>query len=170
MIPASDGIAEFWFDNYKDFQKVEGSQEFERLKRDDINFVDMDKTIQMHVIEEVIKDNEISLNGVKNIEFVVRKGGMAVDVFQKYWKEIHGPLGSSIKTVNRYVQNHVVARAYEKNDRPKFDGLAITWFDSTRKMKESALSEEYTATRDDEENFLTIPLDFIITKEHVIVK
>ena len=32
MIPASDGIAEFWFDSYKDFQKAESSQEFERLK------------------------------------------------------------------------------------------------------------------------------------------
>ena len=34
MIPAFDGIAEFWFDSYKDFQQAEGSQEFEGLKRD----------------------------------------------------------------------------------------------------------------------------------------
>ena len=149
---------------------IKKTLEFEDLKWDSLNFVDIGKTIQMHVTEEVIKDNEVSLNGVKNIELVIRKDGMAVDVFQKYWKEVHGPLGSSIKTVNRYIQNHVVTRAYKKNDQPELDGLAITWFDSTREMKESALSEEYASTRDDEENFLTIPLDFIITKEHVIVK
>ncbi len=35
-------------------------------------------------------------------------------------------------------------------------------------MRASARSPEYATTRADEDNFLTVPLDFIITREHVI--
>ena len=108
-------------------------------------------------------------DGVKSIEFVRRKAGMPIPEFQRYWREVHGPLGASIGPVRRYVQNHTRANAYERSQPPALDGLAITWFDDTNAMRASALTDEYASTRADEPNFLTEPLDFIITDEHVLL-
>ena len=119
------------------------------------------------VEERIIKDNKVSPDGVKSIELVKKKEGMRVQDFQKYWTDTHGPLGASIPQVNRYVQNHVNLDSYGLEEPPLLDGLAITWFDSTLDMREAASTEEYRLTRADEKNFLTIPLDFIITKEHL---
>lgn len=169
ITPAADGIAEYWFNSYDDYRKFKASDIFEELTEDFNKFTEAKRTIEMTVREEVIKDKGINDRGVKSIEFVTKKNGMEVDAFQKYWKEVHGPLGASINTVNRYVQNHEVLDSYRKEVQPLLDGLAITWFDSTKKMRESALTQEYSNTRADEENFLTVPLEFIITTEHVIV-
>jgi hypothetical protein len=51
-----------------------------------------------------------------------------------------------------------------------YDGVAITWFDDTQAMRESATTPEYARTRADEVNFIAPGrLPFIITREHVIV-
>ena len=52
--------------------------------------------------------------GVKNVEFVTRKPGLAVDEFQRYWREIHGPLAAQIPVIRRYVQSHTRTSAYER--------------------------------------------------------
>ena len=169
MTPAADGIAEYWFETRDDYRDCENSKTFDDLQRDIQKFCAVEKNIRMIVREEVIKNRIVKMDGVKSIEFVTKKEGMKTEAFQKYWKEIHGPLGSSITHVNRYIQNHEVLESYNSLVQPNLDGLAITWFDSTQKMRESALTQEYSNTRADEENFLMTPLDFIITKEHVII-
>jgi uncharacterized protein (TIGR02118 family) len=167
--PAADGIAELWFDDSKALRALKDSPELEAVLADEPNFVDMTRFIQVHTEEHVIKDGPIPAGGVKNIEFVIKKAGMPVADFQHYWITTHGPLGASIKTVTRYVQSHTRKTAYGRGEAPALDGFALTWFENTDAMRESARTEEYENTRDDEENFLTIPLDFIITREHVIV-
>ena len=94
---------------------------------------------------------------------------MSVEEFQKYWLEVHGPLGAAIAPMKRYVQSHTRQSAYNDGKLPAFDGMAMTWFEDTGAMRASAESREYKATRSDEKNFVTQPLDFIITREHVIV-
>ena len=167
ITPVADGIAEFGFENTEDCRDCINSTEFERIKQDLAKFTEAEKNIYLMVEERVIKDNKVSPDGVKSIELVKKKEGMRVQDFQRYWTETHGPLGASISQVNRYVQNHVTPDSYELGEPPLLDGLAITWFDSTQDMRGAALTEEYRLTRDDEKNFLTIPLDFIITKEHL---
>ncbi len=167
ITPVADGIAEFEFDNIDDCRECMNSKEFEKVRRDFNQFTKAKENIYLLVEERVIKDKKISVDGVKSIELVKKKEGMKVQDFQKYWTETHGPLGGSIPQVNRYVQNHVTQESYGLEEPPKLDGLAITWFDSTQDMRRAASTEEYRLTRADEENFLTIPLDFIITKEHL---
>src|SRR3546814_4584757 len=74
--------------------------------------------------------------------------------FRNYWKQVHGPIASRIGAVRRYEQNHVQMEEYERDAQPKFDGLAITWFDSTTAMRTGTTTEEYRITREDEPNFL----------------
>jgi len=167
ITPVADGIAEFGFKNIEDCRKCINSAEFERFRQGLNKFTEAEKNIYLVVEERVIKDNKVSPDGVKSIELVKKKEGMLVQDFQRYWTETHGPLGASIPQVNRYVQNHVTPDSYGLEEPPLLDGLAITWFDSTQDMRGAALTEEYRLTRADEENFLTIPLNFIITKEHL---
>ncbi len=167
--PAADGLAELWFDDSNALRGLANTAQMRAVLADEPNFVDMSRFIQVHTQDGVIKDGPVPAAGVKNVEFVTKKAGMPVADFQHYWTTTHGPLGASIKTVTRYVQSHTRVTAYERDTPPALDGFALTWFESTDAMRESARSQEYQTTRMDEENFLTIPLEFIITREHVIV-
>ena len=167
--PAADGLAELWFDDSNALRALPDTAQLQAVLADEPNFVDMARFIQVHTHEHVIKDGPVPAGGVKNIEFVTKKAAMSVADFQHYWITTHGPLGASIKTVARYVQSHTQATAYGRERPPALDGFALTWFENTQAMRESARTPEYQNTRADEQNFLTIPIDFIITREHIIV-
>lgn len=167
--PAADGLAELWFDDSNALRALANTSQIRAVLADEPNFVDMARFIQVHTEDRVIKDGPVPAGGVKNVEFVTKKTGMPVADFQHYWTTTHGPLGASIKTVMRYVQSHTRVTAYGRNKPPALDGFALTWFENTDAMRESARTREYENTRADEENFLTIPLEFIITREHIIV-
>ena len=167
--PAADGIAELWFDDTDALRALEGTAALDATLGDHVEFVAPDGHLQIFTEEHVIKDGPTPVDGVKNIEFVKRKPGMAVADFQRYWREVHGPLGAAIGPLKRYVQSHTKRSAYRDGRTPALDGMALTWFDDTDGMRASATSPEYVTTRDDEENFVASPLDFIITREHVIV-
>lgn len=168
--PIYDGIAEVWFEDTKAMRALRGTPELEVVEADEAVFIDR-STMRMIVTEEhVIKDGEAPPGGVKSIEFVTRKPGLEVDKFQRYWREVHGPIAAQIPMVRRYVQSHTRPSAYERGRTPAYDGVATTWFDDTQAMRASAATPQYASVRADEPNFLA-PGDpsFIITKEHVIV-
>lgn len=168
--PICDGIAELWFDDSKAMHALRGTKELEAVEADEAVFIDR-STMRMILTEEhVIKDGPAPVGGVKNIEFVTRKPGLELEKFQRYWREIHGPLAAQIPMIRRYVQSHTRPSAYERGRTPAYDGVAITWFDDTQAMRASAATAEYARTRADEPNFIA-PGDppFIITTEHVIV-
>ena len=168
--PMYDGTAELWFDNTDVMRGQADSPEFAAVRADEHNFMDVASQGTIITEEHVIKDGPIPEDGVKNIEFVTHKPGMPIKAFQKHWREIHGPLGASIPVVKRYVQSHTRLSIYNRGKTPIYDGVALTWFDSTQAMRVSATTPEYDRTRADEPNFIargTLPL--IITKEHTIV-
>ncbi len=167
--PAVDGVAELSFDNTDALREITNTQEVLATRRDHQEFIDPDSYKEIVTEEVVIKDGAIPQGGVKNIELVLRKPGMPPEDFHPYWINTHGPLGGSIPQVHRYVQCHTRMSAYKNSQEPSLDGLALTEFDDTRAMRAAADTREYANTRADEENFLTEPLDFVITKEHVLV-
>jgi uncharacterized protein (TIGR02118 family) len=168
--PIYDGIAELWFEDTKALHALRGTKEMEAVAADEAVFIDRGTMGLILTEEHVIKDGPAPPGGVKNVEFVTRKPGLAVDEFQRYWREVHGPLAAQIPVIRRYVQSHTRVAAYERGRTPAYDGVAITWFDDTRAMRASAASTQYPRVRADEPNFIA-PGDapFIITTEHVIV-
>ncbi len=168
--PAADGIAELWFDDSAALRALQGSPQLAAVQADETEVIDPHSHQQLFIDEHVIKDGAIPPDGVKNVEFVTRKSGMAVETFQRYWREVHGPLGAAIPTVLRYVQNHARMSSYADGRSPALDGLALTWFENTQAMRESAASAEYAVTRADEKNFLSVPLEFIICREHILLE
>ena len=168
--PICDGIAELWFEDSKAMHALRGTKEIEAVEADEAVFIDR-STMRMILTEEhVIKDGPAPAGGVKNIEFVTRKPGLELEKFQRYWREIHGPIAAQIPMIRRYVQSHTRPSAYERGRTPAYDGVAITWFDDSQAMRASATTAEYARTRADEPNFIAAgDSPFIITTEHVIV-
>jgi uncharacterized protein (TIGR02118 family) len=163
-------MAELWFDNTDAMRAQAGTPEFAAVQADEPNFMDVSSSGSIITQEHLIKDGAIPTDGVKNVEFVTHKPGLPIEDFQKHWREIHGPLGAAIPVVKRYVQSHTRLSIYQKGKTPLYDGVALTWFDSTQAMRTSATTPEYERTREDEPNFIAAgKLPVIITKEHVIV-
>jgi uncharacterized protein (TIGR02118 family) len=161
-----DGISEMWFASKAAFEVPAPAE----VAADEESFLDRKRTVVMPVDVHVIKHGAIPPNAVKNVEFVNRRPGMSLAPFQSYWREVHGPIASKIPVLRRYEQNHVMATAYAADANPPYDGLAITWFESTADMKRGTTTPEYAATRADEANFLPDGhLPIIITREHAIV-
>ena len=146
------------------------SKEYAAVEADEANFIDPANRVFFLADEHVIKDGPAPEGGVKNIEFINRRPGMSVEDFQNYWRDVHGPLAAKIEVIERYVQNHVRLGGYKDGRQPTYDGLAITWFESTDAMRVSATTEEYEVTRADEPSFLPAgEIPIIITEEHVII-
>ena len=163
-----DAIGEMWFDSFEDYQRCLRSAEFVAARADEDTFLDRTRTVTMPVDVHVIKEGAVPGNPVKNIEFVNRRAGMALEAFRSYWRNVHGPLAAKIPSIRRYEQNHLALGEYQRGATPPYDGLAVTWFASTAEMRSGAASLEYAATRADEAHFLPDGhLPIIITREHV---
>lgn len=167
--PVCDGMAELWFDDTDALRALTGAPEVLATREDHAEFTDPDSYIEIMTENVVIKDGEVPADGVKNIELVTKKGTMESGAFHRYWIDVHGPLGGSIPQVQRYVQCHTRSGAYRNGQSPALDGVALTWFDDTDAMRAAADTPQYADTRADEDNFLSVPLDFVITTEHVII-
>jgi uncharacterized protein (TIGR02118 family) len=168
--PVHDGIAELWFDDTRAMRALAGTPAYAAVQADEAKFIERGTMGLIITEEHVIKDAPAPAGGVKNIEFVTHKPGMSIEAFQRYWREVHGPLAAQIATVRRYVQSHTRLAAYDGGRSPSYDGAAITWFDDTHAMRASAASPEYARVRADEANFIAPDPPFIITREHVIVR
>jgi uncharacterized protein (TIGR02118 family) len=172
--PIYDGVGEGWYENSQIMRALAKVPEYSAVRADEPNFIDSSTMGWLITDEHIIKDGPIPENGVKNIAFITRKPGMQVEEFQRYWHDIHAPIGASIPMVRRYVQSHVRRGIYDSGRTPIYDGVAMTWFDGTKEMRQAAATQEYAAVRADESNFMNLSkalenLPFIITKEHLIL-
>ena len=109
-----DAIGEMWFDSATAYEDYRQSAEFAAARADEATFLDATRTVVMPVDVHVIKDGRIPDNAVKNIEFVNKRPGMALEPFRAYWRNVHGPLASTIPVMHRYEQNHLALSEYEK--------------------------------------------------------
>ncbi len=161
-----DAVEEFSFRALAMTSEFSASQIYQRIcdRRKDV--IDASKSVAMMVDVHPVKDGPVPRRAVKNIEFVNRRSGLNLAQFGRHWREVHGPIAAKIPSVLRYEQNHTSQDAYLRKVAPRFDGLAITWFESTAAMREGATTPEYKATRLDEPNFLPDNhLPIIITRE-----
>jgi uncharacterized protein (TIGR02118 family) len=164
--PFCDGLAELWFADVAAVEAARASRAFAEARADADRFRESSTTGAMLTVEHLIKDGPKPPAGVKNVEFVVRRRDLEVPEFHRYWREHHGPLAAKIAPIRRYVQSHAIDDPHTRS----YDGIASTWFDDTDAMRSSAATEEYRLTREDEPNFVTAHLSFVITREHVLME
>lgn len=158
-----DAVEEFSFgcaDQSNDFLSRVASS-FVANRMDIVGDVNV-MTVDVHRI----KDRLVPRSAVKNIEFVNRRLSVELAAFRRHWIDVHGPLASTIPSILRYEQNHIILESYSEKNQPRYDGLAMTWFKSTAAMREGAETDAYAKTRADEANFLPDGhLPIIIVKE-----
>ena len=168
--PAFDGVAEVWFDDVDAIRALDGTAALAAVQEDEAKFIDRATMKTLLTGEHVIKEGALPEGCVKNVEFVRRRPDLGVEEFQRYWREVHGPLAREIPVILRYVQSHCRPGGYAGGRQPPCDGAAITWFESTDAMRASARTDAYARTRADEANFIAPgELPFIITREHVVI-
>ena len=91
---------------------------------------------------------------IKLVYCITRRPGMSVDEFQRYWREVHGPIAARTPGLRRYVQSHVLPETYAGERTPAYDGVAELWFDSLEAWEEARRSHEVRANIEDERNFI----------------
>ena len=168
--PVYDAVAESYFDDTQAMKALAKLPEYAAVLADEPNFIDRASMGSIITDEYVIKDRPAPANAVKSIDFVNRKAGMAVDQFQKYWKDVHGPLCQAATAMRRYVQNHTRRAIYDSGRTPPFDGVAMAWFDDMQALRDAAPTPEFERLRADVENFIARDKSpFVLTTEHVIL-
>jgi uncharacterized protein (TIGR02118 family) len=165
--PVYDGIAEIWTDDMDALRAMTKTPHYPLVKADEAEFIDGTTMGAFVVREHVIKDGPLA--AIKSVAFVTRRPDLSIDAFQRHWRSIHGPIAAGIPMLSRYVQCHTLPETYVRRT-PPYDGIAVTWFDSTASMRQSATTQEYVATRADESNFVAPgDMPIILTVEHLIV-
>jgi uncharacterized protein (TIGR02118 family) len=91
---------------------------------------------------------------IKSMGLAKRKEGMSVEAFQRYWRDVHGPIVARTPGLRRYVQSHVVPELYDSDTPPAFDGLAELWYDSLEARAEAQATPEWRAATADGPNFI----------------
>lgn len=98
-----------------------------------------------------------------------RLDGMTRDEFQRYWREVHGPLvrkHADVLRVRRYVQVHTITTPLDEALRASrggpegYDGVAELWFDSLDDFTEGVTTPEGIAAAlelaQDEKRFIAV--------------
>ncbi len=112
-----------------------------------------------------------------------RRAGMSREEFQRYWREVHGPLVRSfagVLRIRRYVQTHTSATPYNDALRQSrggpegYDGVAELWWESMEDLTEAVASHEGRAAGlallEDERTFIDLAASpLFVGEEHEIV-
>jgi uncharacterized protein (TIGR02118 family) len=168
--PIYDGIAEVWFDDTSAMRALADTPDMAAVQADEARFIDRSTMGLLITDDHVVKDGPLPAGAVKGVGFVRRKPGMAVDAFQRHWRDVHGPLGAVVPGVRRYVQSHTRAAAYGRGREPAWDGVALIWFDDSAALRAAFRTQEWDRAHADDPNFLAPgPTAFLVTTEHVIV-
>lgn len=90
---------------------------------------------------------------IKVCELVRRRPGLSVEEFQRYWREVHGPIVAALPGLRRYTQSHPLPGGYRKGPLP-FDGVAELWFDTKDDLAAIAGTDAFARAKADEPNFI----------------
>ena len=168
--PIYDGIAEVWADDTGALRAMTRSPGHAAVQADEGRFIHRASMGVIITEDHVIEDGPVPSDAVKSVAFLTRKPGLTVEAFQRYWLEVHGPIAAALPGLRCYVQSHTRRSAYDAGRVPAYDGVVLTWFDSTDAVQGVAATPEYARVLADAGTFLApgrIPS--ILTREHVIV-
>jgi uncharacterized protein (TIGR02118 family) len=116
--------------------------------------------------EKVIVDGQTTPEMVKAIFIASKMPGLTLDEFFDHWQNVHGPLGSKIPGLRRYVQNHALPEAYG-NRGQTHDGWAEMWFDDLASLQAARKSPEWQALGEDGATLFTYPMGVGVAREKV---
>jgi uncharacterized protein (TIGR02118 family) len=90
---------------------------------------------------------------IKHIGLLKRKDGMSVGDFQRYWREVHGPIAANTPGLRRYIQSHAIAKVYDIYPQA-YDGMVEAWFDDFAAYQAALASPEWRTSTEDGAHFI----------------
>jgi uncharacterized protein (TIGR02118 family) len=173
-VPSHDGASIAWFDDWDAMKAAYASPEWQAMSNDAPNLFDDAQPSRICVaVEHPIIDGKTEPSMVKMISMACKMPGLTVEQFQRYWHDVHGPLGAKVPGQRRYVQNHAVPEAYGttiiRDRRMTHDGWAEHWFDDLDSLRRAVASPEWAALREDaKELFVPGAGASVVARETVI--
>jgi uncharacterized protein (TIGR02118 family) len=106
---------------------------------------------------------------IKLVYCISKKPGMSDEDFFRYWKDVHGPIGSRIPHLRRVVQSRRIAVPGDKY-QPDYDGMVELWFDDVQALLAARQTPEWKASTEDEANFIDHKRTaYFVSEEHVVL-
>jgi uncharacterized protein (TIGR02118 family) len=102
------------------------------------------------------------------MSLLTRKPGMSPQDFQKYWKDVHGPLAAKTPGLRRYIQSHTLLELYEEGTPPDYDGVAELTWDSLEAFQKSRSTPEAQATAADSANFIGSSIRLFVSEAPLV--
>jgi uncharacterized protein (TIGR02118 family) len=84
---------------------------------------------------------------------ITRRPDLTPEEFDRYWREVHGPIGARIPGLRRLVQSRALPIPGDAH-APDFDGMAELWFEDVASLLKARKSAEWQASSADEANFI----------------
>jgi uncharacterized protein (TIGR02118 family) len=105
---------------------------------------------------------------INAIFMVCRKPGLDHRDFFDHWLNVQGPLASNLPGLRRYVQNHGLLEAFERNRGGQtHDGWSEFWFDDYASFREAYGSPEWQAMEADGRTLFHPKMGIVIGREYV---
>ena len=140
------------------------AQLFDRTRRWPID----DQHADIFGEEHVIIDGQTTSSMVNAIFMVCRKSGLDHRDFFEHWLTVHGPLAAKLPGLRRYIQNHGLLEAFERNRGGQtHDGWSEFWFDDYAAFQRAFQSPEWQAMREDGHTLFHPKMGIVIGREYV---
>jgi uncharacterized protein (TIGR02118 family) len=131
--PTYDGMVETWWDSVEASEQARLTPEREAVDADGRNLFSSSTgliTTEVPIIDAFPSARDRQ-SMVKYVAMLYRKEGVSVEAFQKYGREVHGPINvKRDPAMRRYIQTHVLPETYNSANPPAYDGLPEAWYDS----------------------------------------
>lgn len=108
---------------------------------------------------------------IKTVTVLVKKDDWTQHRFEKYWREVHGPLASAVKGIRRYVQSEIRDQILRKDITElnfPVSGIAEVWYDSIQSMHEARQSPEGQALLADGAKFIAYSRTLVVEEIEMI--
>jgi uncharacterized protein (TIGR02118 family) len=105
---------------------------------------------------------------IKTMGLAKRKDGMSVAEFQRYWRDVHGPIVARTPGLRRYIQCHTLPELYDGDSPPSFDGVAELWYDSLEAMAQARATPQFQAASADGPNFIGSTLRLLTVEVPIV--
>jgi uncharacterized protein (TIGR02118 family) len=161
-------VAEVWYQDEAALSGFCASPQYQLFKRDELNFVDVSRAVNLTTVDHVILDGERTRGMVKGMFMLKRKPGLTVDQFRRHWLEVHAPIALKEMQIKRYVQCHTIDPVYNFCE-PQWDGITHLWFeDAAAAAREMAALPQSKALTEDGAKFIGSST-VLFAVEHILI-
>jgi uncharacterized protein (TIGR02118 family) len=161
-------VAEVWYENEAALTAFTSSAQYMKFRADELNFVDVSRSLNLTTVDHVILDGARVKGMVKGMFMIKRRPGLTVPDFRQHWLDVHTPIALRELDLRRYVQCHTIDSVYNFCE-PQWDGIAHLWFDDADAAQRAmAVVAQSSALAEDAAKFIGSSVGLFVA-EHILI-